>query len=62
MTKYPDLVDFVSMINDLRANPTTSIDSYILDVCRKIIVNSKMFKDDEKSQLSLQKFIDTLDI
>ena len=62
LEKYPDLIDFKMMINDLRNNSDITIESYILDICRKIIINSKIFKDDEKGLSSLNRFINSLDI
>ena len=50
------------MINDLRNKSDITIESYILDICRKIIINSKIFKDDEKGLSSLHRFINSLDI
>ena len=62
LEKYPDLIDFKMMINDLRNRSDITIESYILDICRKIIINSKIFKDDEKGLSSLNRFINSLDI
>ena len=62
LEKYPDLIDFKMMINDLRNRSDITIESYILDICRKIIINSKIFKDDEKGLSSLHRFINSLDI
>ncbi len=60
--KYPDLVDFFGMINELKVdfneeNICSKIKKYIEKVCQNILINTAVFKDNEKGNVGLDKFI-----
>jgi len=64
--KHPDLEMFVGMINDLKREHGKDIDAdvraYIADVCKNILINTSVFKKDEKGQASLHRFIKALEV
>jgi galactose-1-phosphate uridylyltransferase len=57
---------FVGMINDLKREHGKDIDAdvraYIADVCKNILINTSVFKKDEKGQASLHRFIKALEV
>ena len=60
--KYPDLKDFLSMIELLRKDYNSKtidkkIKEYIEDTCKHILMNTAVFKDDKKGNEGLDKFI-----
>lgn len=60
--KYPDLEPFLPMINELdkNYNPATidkDIREYINNVCKGILINTAVFKDNVVGKLGLDKFI-----
>lgn len=62
--KYPDMVDnFISMYHDIKNEYQTNNDldllvrEYINKVCRNILVNTAVFKEDEVGTKGLEKFI-----
>ena len=65
--KYPDLARFLSMIEVLRENYSAStidesIKVYIEDTCKDILRNTAVFKDDQKGNDGLDKFIGGLNL
>ena len=65
--KYPDLANFLSMIDVLRENYSAStidenIKVYIEDTCKDILRNTAVFKDDKKGNEGLDKFIGGLNL
>ncbi|MCH4277999.1 MAG: galactose-1-phosphate uridylyltransferase [Bacilli bacterium] len=56
LAKYPDLVSFEGMIDEMKATHETS-EAYINKVCQGILKNVAVYKDDEKGQEGLHKFI-----
>ena len=61
LKKYPDLVIFENMINDLRKTHMSSKD-YISEVGKNILLNTSVFKKDPTGYLHLHKFIKKLDL
>lgn len=65
--KYPDMDGlFLGMIHDLAKNFNkdsidTDIREYINNVCRNILKNTAVFKDDEKGINGVKKFIDSIE-
>lgn len=62
LEKYPDLADFMSMILTLRKDYSKeTIDEkirlYINNICKGILENTAVFKNTEKGNLGLDKFI-----
>jgi UDPglucose--hexose-1-phosphate uridylyltransferase len=64
--KHPDLENFVGMINDLKKEHGKDIDAdvraYISEVCKNILINTSVFKKDEKGEASLYRFIKALEV
>ena len=64
--KHPDLENFVGMINDLKKEHGKNIDAdvraYISEVCKNILINTSVFKKDEKGEASLYRFIKALEV
>ena len=53
---YPDLSIFGAMVKELKETGE-SAETYINNVCREILRNVAVFKDDEKGQRGLHKFL-----
>lgn len=68
VNKYPDLTgNFLDMIHELKKDYSiNSIDKkikeYIENVCKNILTNTAVFKEDEKGIKALNKFIDSLEL
>ena len=65
--KYPDLADFLPMIEVLRKDYSEKtidkkINEYIEDTCKHILENTGVFKDTEKGNKGLDKFIGGLNL
>lgn len=59
LEKYPDLIDFERMITLMKKNNWTSRE-YINDVCKNILKNVAVFKDDSKGNKGLDRFIEAV--
>ena len=61
---YPDMKEFVPMINKIKANHTEDIRKDIInevdDVCRGILENTAVFKNDELGKAHFDKFVNSL--
>ena len=62
VNKYSDLKDFIPMINSLKENYSKDtidlkIREYINNVCKGILENTAVFKETEKGNLGLDKFV-----
>lgn len=55
LAKYPDMKDFKDMIAAIRNGKTAK--EYINEVCRNILLNVAVFKDDEKGRRGMHKFV-----
>ena len=57
LKKYPDMSLFEDMITAMKENPSLDAGSYIGQVCRNILRNVAVFKDDEKGQQAYDAFL-----
>ncbi|MCQ2742742.1 MAG: galactose-1-phosphate uridylyltransferase [Bacilli bacterium] len=57
--EHPDMAEFKTMIEDLKKSGKTSKE-YVNDVCRGILNNTAVFKNDEKGKKGLKAFLATL--
>ena len=57
LKKYPDMSLFEDMITAMKENPSLDAASYIGQVCRNILRNVAVFKDDEKGQQAYDAFL-----
>lgn len=55
LAKYPDMKDFQDMIEEIRKGKTA--ETYINEVCRNILKNVAVFKDDEKGYRGFKEFV-----
>ncbi len=57
LKKYPDMSLFEDMINAMKENPSLDAGSYVGKVCKNILKNVAVFKDDEKGQKAYDAFL-----
>ena len=57
LKKYPDMSLFEDMINAMKENPSLDAATYINRVCRNILKNVAVFKDDEKGTKAYDAFL-----
>ena len=57
LKEYPDMALFEDMINAMKENPSLDVATYINRVCRNILKNVAVFKEDEKSQKAYDAFL-----
>lgn len=66
LLSHPDLEQFVAMIDTLKAHHSHDVDGdvrdYMSEVCKNILINTAVFKKDEKGQQALKRFIATLEV
>ena len=60
LEKYPDLEPFESMINDLKLGKYPSSKEYVNEVCRNILRNTAVYKNDEQGKAALNRFVEVL--
>lgn len=66
--KYPDMIgNFLDMIHELKKNYKEEridqdIKEYIENVCKNILINTAVFKEDTKGEEALNKFIESLEL
>ena len=59
VAKYPGLEEFLPMIHEIKGeNLTEEIVSYVNNVCKNILCNVAVFKNTEKGNQGLKKFMD----
>lgn len=57
LKEYPDMALFEDMINAMKENPSLDVATYINRVCRNILKNVAVFKEDEKSEKAYDAFL-----
>ena len=61
---YPDMKDFVPMINKLKNNHTDDIHKDVInevdEICKGILENTAVFKNDEIGQLHFDKYLNSI--
>ena len=57
LKEYPDMALFEDMINVMKENPSLDVATYINRVCRNILKNVAVFKEDDKSQKAYDAFL-----
>jgi UDPglucose--hexose-1-phosphate uridylyltransferase len=61
LAKYPDLKDFGRMIDEMKATGETAYE-YMNLVCREILKNVAVYKDDEKGREHLHRFLSACEL
>lgn len=66
ISKNPEMKDFAPLISELSTHHSNNLDldikEYINNVCRNILKNTAVFKDDKKGKEALAKFIKEIDL
>lgn len=66
VAEHPDLEQFISMIDVLKAKHSSNIDDDVRDniseVCKNILINTSVFKKDAEGHASLTRFIKSLEV